>query len=58
MSFVLHKRKRLRDLLVFLSGAAVFLWVGSNLYAYWADDTLLLKPGIFLVVVSGLPLCF
>lgn len=50
----LERRERLRDLLVFPSGTATVLWVGSTLYAYWSDDGLLLRPGIGLVVGSGL----
>lgn len=53
----LRNRKRVRDLLVFLSGATLFLVVGDSLYSYWKTDDVLLEPAIFFVVLSGLLLC-
>lgn len=56
-ALVVEKRKLPRDGLVFLPGAVVSLWVGTALYGDWTIERYLLRPGIFLVVGSGVLVC-
>jgi len=46
-----------RDALVLLSGILVCWWVGDLTYEYWGVEHYMLKPGVFLVLGSGLLLC-
>jgi len=56
-SLVLQRLKWVRDALVLLSGILVCWWVGELLYEYWSVDHYLIKPGIVVVLVSGILLC-
>jgi len=56
-SLVLQRLKWIRDALVLLSGILVCWWVGELLYEYWSVDHYLIKPGIVVVLVSGILLC-
>lgn len=54
---IFQRWKWLRDACVFLSGTLTCWWVGELLYEYWSVNYYLVKPGIVVVLVSGLLLC-
>ena len=56
-SLFLQRWKWLRDALVCLSGVLVCWWIGELLYEYWSTSHYLIKPGIVVVLVSGILLC-
>lgn len=53
----LQRWKWLRDALVLVSGVLVCWWIGGLLYEYWSTSHYLIRPGIVVVLVSGILLC-